>query len=40
MKKSIGGKTLVFPAPVLIVGTYDDAHKPNVMAVAWGIKPD
>ena len=36
MKKSIGGKTLVFPAPVLIVGTYDDDHKPNVMAVAWG----
>ena len=36
MKKSIGGITLVFPAPVLIVGTYDDEHKPNVMAVAWG----
>jgi flavin reductase (DIM6/NTAB) family NADH-FMN oxidoreductase RutF len=36
MKKSIGGKTLVFPAPVLIVGTYDADHKANVMAVAWG----
>jgi flavin reductase (DIM6/NTAB) family NADH-FMN oxidoreductase RutF len=36
MKISIGGKTLLFPAPVLIVGTYDDEHRPNVMAVAWG----
>jgi flavin reductase (DIM6/NTAB) family NADH-FMN oxidoreductase RutF len=36
MKKSIGAKTLVFPTPVLIVGTYDDEHRPNVMAVAWG----
>ena len=36
MKKSIGAKTLLFPTPVLIVGTYDDDQKPNVMAVAWG----
>jgi flavin reductase (DIM6/NTAB) family NADH-FMN oxidoreductase RutF len=36
MKKSIGAKTLVFPTPVLIVGTYDEDYKPNVMAVAWG----
>ena len=36
MKKSIGAKTLVFPAPVLIVGTYDRDKKPNAMAVAWG----
>jgi flavin reductase (DIM6/NTAB) family NADH-FMN oxidoreductase RutF len=36
MKKSIGGKTLLFPAPVLIVGTYDQEGRPNVMAVAWG----
>ena len=36
MKKSIGAKTLVFPTPVLIVGTYDGEHRPNVMSVAWG----
>jgi flavin reductase (DIM6/NTAB) family NADH-FMN oxidoreductase RutF len=36
MKKSLGAKTIVYPAPVLIVGTYDDAGKPNVMTVAWG----
>lgn len=36
MKKSIGAKTLVFPTPVFIVGTYDASAKPNAMAVAWG----
>ena len=36
MKKSIGAKTLLFPTPVLIVGTYDQAGKPNLMTAAWG----
>ena len=36
MKKSLGAKPLLNPTPVLIVGTYDDAEKPNAMAVAWG----
>jgi len=36
MKKSVGAKTIVFPTPVFIVGTYDKDSKPNVMAVAWG----
>ena len=36
MKKSIGANTIVYPTPVLIVGTYDAKGKPNVMAVAWG----
>ena len=36
MKQSIGAKPIVYPAPVLIVGTYDGNGKPNVMAVAWG----
>ncbi|UCF96687.1 MAG: flavin reductase family protein [Spirochaetaceae bacterium] len=36
MKKSLGVTTPVFPAPVLIVGSYDGEKKPNVMAVAWG----
>ena len=36
MKKSIGAKTLAFPTPVWIVGTYDKEEKPNVMTVAWG----
>lgn len=36
MKKSIGAKTLLYPAPVLVVGTYDDKGHPNVMTAAWG----
>ena len=36
MKKSIGAKTIIYPAPVLIVGTYDKTGKPNVMTAAWG----
>jgi flavin reductase (DIM6/NTAB) family NADH-FMN oxidoreductase RutF len=35
MKTSIGAKTIAYPAPVYIVGTYDDAGKPNIMAAAW-----
>ncbi|MBJ6725207.1 flavin reductase family protein [Geomesophilobacter sediminis] len=36
MKQSLGAKTLLFPAPVLLVGTYDQAGKPNLMNAAWG----
>ena len=36
MKKSFGAKTLVFPTPVWVVGTYDKDGKPNVMSAAWG----
>jgi flavin reductase (DIM6/NTAB) family NADH-FMN oxidoreductase RutF len=36
MKKSIGARTLVYPTPVFVVGTYDKAGKPNVMTAAWG----
>lgn len=36
MKRSLGAKTIVYPTPVLIVGTYDKAGKPNAMNVAWG----
>ena len=36
MKRSIGAKTIVYPTPVLVVGTYDGAGKPNVMTAAWG----
>lgn len=36
MKLSLGAKTLVYPTPVLVVGTYDNEGKPNVMTVAWG----
>lgn len=37
MKKiSLGAKPILFPTPVLAVGTYDKEGKPNVMIVAWG----
>jgi flavin reductase (DIM6/NTAB) family NADH-FMN oxidoreductase RutF len=35
MKKSLGAKTIVYPTPVFVVGTYDNAGKPNVMTAAW-----
>ncbi|MBN2381984.1 flavin reductase family protein [bacterium] len=36
MKKSLGAHTIVYPSPVFIIGSYDQAGKPNAMAVAWG----
>jgi flavin reductase (DIM6/NTAB) family NADH-FMN oxidoreductase RutF len=36
MKKSVGAKTIVYPTPVFVVGTYDKAGKANVMTAAWG----
>ena len=35
MKRSLGAKTLLYPTPVVVVGTYDKAGKPNVMTAAW-----
>jgi flavin reductase (DIM6/NTAB) family NADH-FMN oxidoreductase RutF len=36
MKQSLGAKTLMFPTPVLMIGTYDKSGKPNLMNAAWG----
>ncbi|MBD3241664.1 MAG: flavin reductase family protein [Chitinivibrionales bacterium] len=36
MKRSLGAKTIGFPTPVFLVGTYDEQEKPNIMAAAWG----
>jgi flavin reductase (DIM6/NTAB) family NADH-FMN oxidoreductase RutF len=35
MKKSLGAKTLLPLTPVVLVGTYNDEQKPNLMAAAW-----
>lgn len=35
MKKSIGAKPMPLPAPVWVIGTYDDQGKPNIMTAAW-----
>jgi flavin reductase (DIM6/NTAB) family NADH-FMN oxidoreductase RutF len=36
MKESLGAKTLVYPTPVFVVGSYDAEGKPNVMTASWG----
>lgn len=36
MKKSIGAKSIIYPTPVFIVGTYDKEGRPNIMTAAWG----
>jgi flavin reductase (DIM6/NTAB) family NADH-FMN oxidoreductase RutF len=36
MKKSLAVKTLVYPTPVFVIGTYDRSGKPNVMTCSWG----
>ena len=36
MKTSFGPKTLIYPAPVWCVGSYDTHGSPNVMTIAWG----
>jgi flavin reductase (DIM6/NTAB) family NADH-FMN oxidoreductase RutF len=35
-KRSIGAQTILFPTPVLVVGTYDPNDRPNLMTAAWG----
>ncbi len=36
MKKNLGAAPAVYPMPVLMVATYDEEEKVNVMNVAWG----
>ena len=36
MKKSMGAKTVLYPTPVLVVGTYDADGNANAMTAAWG----
>ena len=36
MRKDFGPKSWVYPAPVLMIGTYDENQVPNIMNAAWG----
>jgi flavin reductase (DIM6/NTAB) family NADH-FMN oxidoreductase RutF len=36
MKRSLGARTLIYPTPVLVVGTFDKAGNPDVMTASWG----
>ncbi|MHC4943636.1 MAG: flavin reductase family protein [Planctomycetota bacterium] len=35
MKKSFGPKTLLYPPPVWVIGTFDKDGEPNVMTASW-----
>ena len=36
MRKNLKTKALIYPLPVLIIGTYDEDGTPNAMNAAWG----
>src|SRR3989304_1125384 len=36
MKRSLGAKTLIYPTPTWVVGSYDKQGTPNGMTAAWG----
>ena len=36
MRKDLGAKTIIYPMPVLIIGTYDENGNPDAMNAAWG----
>lgn len=36
MRKNFGAKTIVYPQPVFIIGSYDENGIPNAMNAAWG----
>ncbi len=36
MRKNFGAKAILYPMPVLIIGTYDEKGTPDAMNAAWG----
>ena len=36
MRKNLGAKAILYPMPVLIIGTYDEDGMANAMNAAWG----
>ncbi|MGW8271947.1 MAG: flavin reductase family protein [Thermodesulfovibrionales bacterium] len=36
MKKSLGPKALLYPTPVLVIGSYDKDGRANAMTASWG----
>ena len=36
MRKNLGAKAILYPMPVLIIGSYDEAGTPDAMNAAWG----
>ena len=35
MKVSLGARTIAFPLPVWVIGTYNEAGRPNAMTASW-----
>jgi flavin reductase (DIM6/NTAB) family NADH-FMN oxidoreductase RutF len=35
VKKSLGASTIALPLPAWVIGSYDEAGKPNAMTAAW-----
>lgn len=40
MRKNVGNRPLIYPQPVLIIGTYNDDGSVNAMNAAWGAVGD
>lgn len=40
MRKNLGKKTLLYPQPVFVIGTYNEDGSPNAMVAAWGSVSD
>lgn len=40
MRRNLGSKAAIFPMPVLMIGTYDNEGKIDVMNAAWGMMVD
>ena len=36
MRTQLGAKPLIYPQPVLMIGTYDENGTPDIMNAAWG----
>ena len=40
MRKNFGVKPMMYPQPVLVIGSYDEEGTPNAMTAAWGSMSD
>ena len=36
MRKNLGAQAMLYPMPVLIIGSYDENGTPDAMNAAWG----
>lgn len=36
MKINLGKKTILYPMPVMMIGSYDENNEPDLMTAAWG----